>query len=59
MRKYYEQVEVVLAEVTIRTRLLASSEEEAQRRFDEGEWDSRTEEVGDIRDTLRSSVSVA
>lgn len=57
MRKYYEQTELVLAEVTITTRLIADSQEDAQRRFDEGDWEARHEMIGNIRETLRSDVT--
>ena len=56
MGRYYEQTEVVIAEVTITTRLFAESEEEAKEMFDNGEWEVRREEIGDIRSTLSSDI---
>ena len=56
MGQYYEQTEVVLAQVTITTRLFAESKEKAKEMFDEGEWEVRREEIGDIHSTLSSDI---
>lgn len=56
MGQYFEQTEVVLAEVTITTRLFAESEDAAKKMFDDGEWEVRREEIGDIRSTLSSDI---
>lgn len=52
----YTQTEIVRADVTIITTVQADNLDEAKAKFDNGEWEARSEEIGDIHEVIERMI---